>query len=102
LLLLLLASGQSFVNDPMMTDSSIVKAHIKLRFQNRVGQTCVAVRSLQITKRKTKLEFKQLDTVMRTTNDEGEKVTSMMMMMMMMIMMYYSSVYMYILILHKT
>ena len=96
LLLLLLASGQSFVNDPMMTDSSIVKAHIKLRFQNRVGQTCVAVRSLQITKRKTKLEFKQLDTVMRTTNDEGEKVRWMIMMMM------YYSVYMYVLILHKT
>jgi len=80
----------------MMTDSSIVKAHIKLRFQNRVGQTCVAVRSLQITKRKTKLEFKQLDTVMRTTNDEGEKVRWMIMMMM------YYSVYMYVLILHKT
>jgi len=62
----------------MMTDSHIVKAHIKLRFQNRVGQTCVAVRSLQITKKKTKLEFKQLDTVMRTTNDEGEKVRCMM------------------------
>ena len=82
----------------MMTDSSIVKAHIKLRFQNRVGQTCVAVRSLQITKRKTKLEFKQLDTVMRTTNDEGEKVRSMIMIMMIM----YYSVYMYVLILHKT
>lgn len=67
--------GSSFVNDPMMTDCTTVKAHIKLRFQNRSDQTCVAVRSLQVTKKKAKLEFKQLDSVMRTTNQHGEKVS---------------------------
>lgn len=63
------------VNDPSMTDSTGVKAHIKLRFQNQSGQTCVAVRSLQVLKKKTKLEFKALEGVLRTTNKDGEKVS---------------------------
>ena len=68
-------NGQSLVNDPSMTDASVVKAHIKLRFQNRSDQTCVAVRSLQVTKKKTKLEFKALEAVLRTTNAQGEKAS---------------------------
>jgi DNA repair protein RAD50 len=52
-----------------------VKAHIKLRFQNRSDQTCVAVRSLQVIKKKTKLEYKALENVLRTTNNQGEKVS---------------------------
>lgn len=68
-------SGQSLVNDPMMTDSTGVKAHIKLRFQNQSDQTCVAVRSLQVLKKKSKLEFKALEGVLRTTNKDGEKVS---------------------------
>lgn len=72
---LVYVSGQSFVNDPMMTDSTGVKAHIKLRFENQGGQTCVAVRSLQVLKKKSKLEFKALEGVMRTTNKDGEKVS---------------------------
>lgn len=71
----LCCSGQSMVNDPMMTDSTGVKAHIKLRFQNQSDQTCVAVRSLQVLKKKTKLEFKALEGVLRTTNKDGEKVS---------------------------
>eukprot|EP01032_Pedospumella_encystans_P030175 gene30175-34058_t len=66
-------SGQSFVNDPMMTDSTGVKAHIKLRFQNSSDMTCVAVRSLQVLKKRTKLEFKALEGVLRTTDKNGEK-----------------------------
>jgi DNA repair protein RAD50 len=59
----------------MMTDSTGVKAHIKLRFQNQSDQTCVAVRSLQVLKKKSKLEFKALEGVLRTTNKDGEKVS---------------------------
>jgi DNA repair exonuclease SbcCD ATPase subunit len=68
-------SGQVLVNDPMMTDSTGVKAHIKLRFQNQANQTCVAVRSLQVMKKKNKLEFKALEGVLRTTNKDGESVS---------------------------
>lgn len=68
-------SGQSLINDPGMTDSTEVKAHVKLRFQNRSNRTCVAVRSLQVTRKKTKLEFKALEGVLRTTDDNDEKVS---------------------------
>lgn len=63
------------MNDPGMTDATEVKAHIKLRFQNRSDQTCVAVRSLQVLKKRTKMEFKALEGVLRTTNNVGEKVS---------------------------
>lgn len=68
-------NGQSFVNDPSMTDSTEVKAHIKLRFTNRSDATCVAVRSLQVIKKKSKLEYKGLENVLRTTNAQGEKLS---------------------------
>lgn len=68
-------SGQSLINDPSMTDATEVKAHVKLRFQNRGDHTCVAIRSLQVQKKKTKLEYKALEGVLRTTNEKGEKVS---------------------------
>lgn len=75
-----LCSGQSFLNDPSMTDSSEVKASIKLQFQNRNEEVCVAVRSLQVVKKKSKLEFKTLDGVLKTTSfadgsSRGNKVS---------------------------
>jgi DNA repair protein RAD50 len=54
-------SGQSFVNDPSMTDSTEVKANIKLRFLNKRGQAAVVIRSFSLTKKRTKVEFKALD-----------------------------------------
>lgn len=42
------AQGQSFVNDPSMTNSSEVKAHIKLRFNNKSGQPTVVARLYQV------------------------------------------------------
>ena len=43
------AQGQSFVNDPSMTNASEVKAHIKLRFNNKSGQPTVVVRLYQVS-----------------------------------------------------
>ena len=60
-------AGQSFVNDPSITDSTEVKASIKMRFRNRSNEVTVATRSLQLTKKKTKMEFKALDGSMKTT-----------------------------------
>lgn len=69
-------SGQSFINDPSMTDTAEVKANIKLRFTNRQGHPTVVVRSFQLTKKRTKMEFKALDGVVRMTDDRtGEKVS---------------------------
>lgn len=68
-------SGQSIVNDPTMTDTNEVKASIKLQFTNKAGKKTVTVRSLNITRKRTKMEFKQLDGVVRTVNDAGESVS---------------------------
>ncbi len=59
-----------------MTDAAEVKAHIKLLFKNRGGRDCLAVRSLQVTKKKAKTEFKALEGTIRTTNDSGQVVSS--------------------------
>ena len=69
-------SGHSFVNDPAMTDATEVKANIKLRFLNKRKRVAVVIRSFQLTKKRTKVEFKALDGVIRTTDDDGEKVDS--------------------------
>lgn len=68
-------SGQSFINDPTMTDAAEVKASIKLRFQNKAGIPTVVSRALQLTKKKTKLEFKTLDGAIRTSNEHGERIS---------------------------
>lgn len=68
-------SGQSFINDPSMTEAVEVKANIKLRFTNRQSNPTVVVRSFQLTKKRTKMEFKALDGVVRMTDKDGEKVS---------------------------
>lgn len=66
-------NGQSFVNDPAMTDSTDVKAFIKLSFKNRQGFKCLATRSLQLLRKKSKLEFKALDASLKTYDATGEE-----------------------------
>jgi DNA repair protein RAD50 len=68
-------SGQAFVHDPRSIGSSIVKANIKLRFTNRGGKTMVVVRSMEVQQKKATMTFKQLDGVVRTTTDDGQKVS---------------------------
>lgn len=68
--------GQTFVNDPSVTDTTEVKANIKLRFKNKAGNPCVVTRSLQLSKQRTNLKFKAMDGVIRTMNAQNEKVSS--------------------------
>ena len=67
--------GQGFVNDPSMTDTTEVKASIRLKFKNKTGNDCVAVRSLTVTKKKSSLQFKALDSTLRTLAANGEKTS---------------------------
>ena len=62
------SNGQSFINDPTMTDATEVKANVKLRFSNKAGVPSVVVRSIQLTKRKARMEFKALDGAIRYLN----------------------------------
>jgi DNA repair protein RAD50 len=55
------SQGQSFVNDPGMTNTTEVKAHIKMRFNNQAGYPTVVARSFQVTKKKAQIQFKSLD-----------------------------------------
>jgi DNA repair protein RAD50 len=69
-------NGQSFINDPTMTDATEVKACVKLRFTNKANKNTVCIRSMQLSKKKTKLEFKALDGCIRTVNDQGQQVST--------------------------
>ena len=64
-------AGHSFVNDPGMTDSSEVKAQIKLRFNNSAGEVNVISRSLQLTKKAKTMAFKALDGLLRMKSGGG-------------------------------
>jgi DNA repair protein RAD50 len=61
-----------------MTESSEVKSHIKLKFKNRRGFPCVVVRLLQLSRKRTKLEFKALDSTLKTVTESGEEASTSM------------------------
>ena len=61
-----------------MTDTAEVKASIKLRFVNTEGRSCVTARTMSLTKKKTKMEFKSLDGTLKTTTNRNEKVSTTM------------------------
>ena len=66
-------SGQAFVHDPKSAGSSTVKAQVKLKFKNRAGKTMIVCRSMELIQKKTTMQFKNLDGVIRTTDDQGNK-----------------------------
>jgi DNA repair protein RAD50 len=69
-------SGQAFVHDPKSMNQASVKANIKLRFTNRAGNPMVVVRSMEVLQKKTKMTFKALDGIIRTTDPEtGNRVS---------------------------
>ncbi len=69
-------SGQAFIHDPKVADVTEVKAQIKLRFRNVVGKPFVVIRSFQLTqKARGKLEKKDLDSVIQSVDDNGNKVS---------------------------
>jgi len=66
-------SGQAFVHDPKSIGQSSVKAQIKLRFTNRGGRTMVVLRSMELAQKKKNMTFKQLDGVIRMTDEDGQR-----------------------------
>ena len=69
-------SGQSFVHDPKSIGQSVVKASVKLRFNNRGSQSMVVIRSMEVTQKKTTASFKALDGIIRTHDpNTGERVS---------------------------
>jgi len=68
-------SGQAFVHDPRSIGQSLVKAQVKLRFTGRAGTSMVVARSMEVQQKKTTLTFKQLDGVLRSTDENGKRVS---------------------------
>lgn len=66
------------MNDPAMTDATEVKAQVKLRYISSGGIDCVTARTMQVQKTKKGLTFKSLDGTMKTTNNQGERVSTTM------------------------
>ncbi len=65
-------AGHSFVNDPGITDTTEVKAQIKLRFNNYAGEVNVIARSLQLLKKAKTMQFKALDGTLKTKRADGK------------------------------
>lgn len=63
-------SGQSFIHDPKVAGETEVKAQIKLRFRTAQNAPIVIVRSFQLTQKAKALQFKALDQVLQTFNQE--------------------------------
>ncbi|GMI04065.1 hypothetical protein TrLO_g15735 [Triparma laevis f. longispina] len=68
-------AGHSFVHDPKSVNQSSVKASIKLRFTNKASRTMVVIRSMEVIQKKSTMQFKALDGVLRSTNAAGEKIS---------------------------
>lgn len=65
--------GQNFVHDPRNSGHSTVKASVKLRFMSTSGKDYVVTRAMELTQKKTGVTFKQLDGVLRFTNEATGK-----------------------------
>ncbi len=63
-------SGRSFIYDPTLANQPEVKAKITLKFQNRANRFKV-VRSMRLTKKKAKMEYRQLEGLLQTRNANG-------------------------------
>jgi DNA repair protein RAD50 len=70
------AAGQSFVHDPKMSHASEVKGQIKLKFKNKINQTMVCQRDLQVSAARAKYTYKALDAtlmMMHNPDSSGKK-----------------------------
>jgi len=68
-------SGKSFVHDPKIVGSSLVKGQIKLGFKTADGKPVLAISSFQLSQKKNKREYKTLESVLRTINPAGKQVS---------------------------
>lgn len=74
-------NGQKFIHDPKVAQLPEVKAQIKMLFRTINGKEILAIRSFQLTNKKNaktgKIQqtFKALESVLRTTGEEGDKAS---------------------------
>lgn len=66
--------GRTWIHDPKHCGESIVKAQIKVAFKTRDSKPVIAINSMQLTRKKTKDEFKTIDAIVRTWDDATQQV----------------------------
>jgi len=65
--------GQSFVHDPKVSHTVEIKGQIKLKFKNKLGQTMVCQRDLQVSQARNKYTYKALDAQLLMMHSTGSK-----------------------------
>jgi DNA repair protein RAD50 len=68
--------GKNFVHDPKVIGDTEVKAQIRLKFRAVNKKPMVTIRSFQLTQKKDKTEFKQLEAVIQTKDEKTGKVVT--------------------------
>ncbi|KNC86563.1 hypothetical protein SARC_01286 [Sphaeroforma arctica JP610] len=66
--------GQAFVHDPKLSDKSVVKAAVRLRFRNTVGQVMMCRRVMQLTAKPKSMQLKTLDSTIQEHRGAGHDV----------------------------
>ena len=69
------SNGKTFINDPKITHSNETKASIKLKFLTPKDKEVIVVRNFQLSIKNRKYEFKRLEQVLKSFNQNGELVT---------------------------
>eukprot|EP00923_Selenidium_pygospionis_P015618 GHVN01027247.1.p1 GENE.GHVN01027247.1~~GHVN01027247.1.p1 ORF type:complete len:1260 (-),score=245.17 GHVN01027247.1:637-4416(-) len=68
--------GGGFVHDPKLAGEAEVQAMVKMKFKNIEGEDLIVTRTLGVTQKKVKTEFKTLDRLLqRIDKNTGEKIT---------------------------
>lgn len=65
-------AGHTFVHDPKVAHETEVKAQIKLRCRTVTGKPFVVIRSFQMTQKAQRQEFKALDQVIQTIDENDQ------------------------------
>ncbi len=69
------SNGQSFVQDPRITNESETTAVVKLRFRSSSEVPIVVSRAMKVTQKKGKQEFKRTENLLSSADDKGKKVS---------------------------
>ena len=74
--------GKSFVHDPKMEGTALVKAQVKLSFNTAAsagagerGQSVLAIRNFQLAQKKAKREFKGMESVIQCRDENGRETS---------------------------
>ena len=71
---LLTERGRLWVHDPKHCGEAIIKSQIKVAFKTLNNKPVIAINSMQLTRKKTKDEFKTIDSVVRTYDENTKQV----------------------------